>query len=120
MTLTAKDFMAALKSSEASRDPSPIASLFAPDAELSNLSMSKSGKDGASEFWRIYLEQFEQVSSVFSLVIEADENFALQWTSEGELKDGKPVKYRGVSLVQTKMGKVVKFDAYYDTSPFVS
>ncbi|MDZ4791653.1 MAG: nuclear transport factor 2 family protein [Hyphomicrobiales bacterium] len=120
MTLTAKDFMEALKSSEASRDASPVASLFAPDAELSNLSMSKSGEDGAREFWRIYLEQFESIQSDFSQVIEADGNFALQWTSEGELKDGKSVKYRGVSLVQTEEGKVVKFDAYYDTTPFKS
>jgi len=114
----AETFIRALQSAEAARDPGPVAQLFTDDAELSNLTRhgTRRGVDGARQFWAEYLHSFGQVRSQFRNVLEADGTAVLEWESEGTLADGRPVKYRGVSILETAGDRVKRFRAYYDTA----
>ena len=44
---------------------------------------------------------------------------ALEWKSDGALPDGKPVRYRGVSLIDFDGERVRRFRTYYDTAVFL-
>ena len=113
-------FAKALQESEAKNDPGPVAGLFAADAELSNLVHQERGADGARVFWRKYLDAFGSIRSEFSAVKQADGWALLEWTSTGTLAAGKPVEYRGVSILELAGDKVAKFRTYYDTAAFVT
>jgi ketosteroid isomerase-like protein len=115
-------FAAALRESEERKDPGPVAGLFAPDAELSNLAHPepRRGADGARQFWQDYLDAFGTVRSEFSSVRQADGWAVLEWASEGTLPAGKPVRYRGVSILELDGDRVRRFRTYYDTAALVS
>lgn len=113
-------FAKALQESEARRDPGPVAGLFAPDAELANLSHERRGADGARTFWQEYLDAFGAIRSVFSAVKQFDGWAVLEWASEGTLPAGKPVKYRGVSVLEVDGDRVKKFRTYYDSAALVT
>jgi ketosteroid isomerase-like protein len=111
-------FMDALRSAEAGHDPEPLAQLFTADAELSNLTRHGPwrGAAGCRQFWAEYLQSFGQIRSQFRNAIEVDGTAVLEWESEGTLPDGRPVRYRGVSILETAGGRVRRFRAYYDTA----
>ena len=115
-------FIAALHQAEASGDPNPLAALFAADSECTNLAKEapETGVDGARKFWGDYLKSFQQVKSEFFNVIKADDHAVLEWTSTGTLPGGKPIKYRGVSVLQYAGDKVKRFHTYYDSAAFVA
>lgn len=115
----ADTFAKTLQQIEESRDPEPLLRLFAAEAELRNLAIAEAGQDGARRFWDIYLAQFERVRSEFSHMIESDGQAALVWTSEGTLKDGQPIRYRGVSILEHDGDKVRRFETVYDSAAFV-
>jgi ketosteroid isomerase-like protein len=119
---TAERFMAALQQAEKGHDPGPLAEMFADDAELTNLARPEParGRDGAREFWADYLKAFGEIRSEFGLVVADGPAAVMEWTSEGTLPNGKPITYRGVSVVETAGGKVAKFRTYYDTAAFVT
>lgn len=116
----AERFAAALQESEARKDPGPVAGLFGDDAELSNLAHEERGADGARRFWQEYLDAFGTIRSEFSAIKQADGWALLEWTSEGTLPAGKPVKYRGVSILEVDGERVSKFRTYYDTAALVT
>jgi ketosteroid isomerase-like protein len=74
---------------------------------------------GARHFWQTYLDQFDEIRSEFSHLIEADGQAALVWTSKGALKGGRPIAYRGVSIVEHDGGKVHRFETVYDSAAFL-
>lgn len=115
-------FARALQESEAKKDPGPVAGLFADDAELSNLAHDepRRGADGARLFWADYLNAFGTVRSEFSAIKQADGWALLEWTSQGTLPAGKPVKYRGVSVLEVAGEKVSRFRTHYDTAALVT
>lgn len=113
-------FARALQESEAKKDPGPVAGLFAADAELANLAHQERGADGARAFWQKYLDAFGSIRSEFSAVKQADGWALLEWTSTGTLAAGKPVEYRGVSILEVAGDKVAKFRTYYDTAALVT
>lgn len=117
-----KRFIAALQAAEKSKDAGPLAELFATDAELQSIEKREvaRGTDGARQFWGEYLSAFESIRSEFGLVVEGDGGAFLEWTSTGALPTGKPVEYRGVSVLELDGDKVKKFRTYYDTTPFVA
>ena len=112
-------FAKALQETEGSRDPAPLLALFADDCELSNLALTESGPDGARRFWETYLAQFDAIRSEFSHLIETEGQAALVWTSEGTLKGGHPIRYRGVSILETGGDRVRRFETVYDSAAFV-
>lgn len=118
---TAEKFMQTLRQIEENKDVEPLVSLFTENAELSNLATSSplQGKDGARQFWQKYLSVFQQINSKFTNVVESNGSAVLEWNAEGTLTSGEPLKYQGVSIIETVNGKVQRFRTYYDSAVFL-
>lgn len=118
---TADRFIRALQQVEETGNVEPLAELFADDAELSNLAVIEPlrGYAGAREFWKEYLHAFDHIHSRFIRVIEHDGGIVLEWKSEGALRNGCPIDYCGVSILETAGGRVRRFRSYYDTAAFL-
>jgi ketosteroid isomerase-like protein len=118
---TAEKFMQTLQQIEENKNVEPLVSLFTEDAELSNLATPSplQGKDGARQFWQKYLSVFQQINSKFTNVVESNSSAVLEWSSEGTLTSGEPLKYQGVSIIETVYGKVQRFRTYYDSAAFL-
>ena len=112
-------FTESLQKTEETRDPDHLVMLFADEAELRNLSIAHHIIEAARQFWQIYLDQFDEIRSEFSHRIEADGQVALVWTSQGALKGGHPITYRGVSVVEFADDKVTRFETIYDSAAFL-
>jgi ketosteroid isomerase-like protein len=118
---TADRFMSALQRAEQSHDPNPLVELFHDDAELHTLAKEEvaKGRDGAAKFWTDYLKVFEAVKSEFTRVTSDATGAAMEWTADGTLANGKPIRYRGVSVIELDGDRVKAFRTYYDTAAFV-
>lgn len=113
----AKKFIEALGKLEAGRDLEEIVGLFAVDAEVGNVVSPEKfrGREGAREFWGAkYRDTFGEVRSTFRNVFAAEGRAALEWTTEGTANDGSPVKYDGVSILETEGEEIKRFSAYFD------
>ena len=110
-------FKQALQQTEQSRDATAVARLFREGAHLTNLG-GDHGTD-ATKFWQLYLEQFSEIASEFTGEIVSDRTAALEWQSRGKLADGRPVEYRGVSVIEFDHDGVTSFRTYYDSAAFV-
>jgi len=110
-------FKQALQETETSGDPKHVASLFAEGAPLTNLG-GDHGND-ATVFWQKYLEQFREIRSEFTRETVGERRAALEWNSRGSLVDGRPVEYRGVSVIEFDNDRVTGFRTYYDSAAFV-
>ncbi len=119
----AQTFADALQRLESDRDLDAFLERFADGVRLvrPEPGNDEEGLEGARRFWQTYLDQFEEVSSDFSRVVEAAALGELEWVSTGKLRTGRPVSYAGVSLLEhDDDGKVVRFATYYDTAAFVA
>ena len=113
----AKRFIEALGKLEAGRELEEIVGLFAPDAEVGNVVSPEKfrGQEGAREFWGAkYRDTFGEVRSTFRNVFASENRAALEWTTEGTANDGTPIKYDGVSIIETDGGEIKRFCAYFD------
>lgn len=119
---TAEIFMNAVNEAERTRDVAPLVELFADDAELHNISRHEParGREGAREFWQAYLDAFEDVASTFSHVVRYEGGASMEWESKGTPKDGEPLTYRGVSLVELDGDRVKRFSTFYDSAAFLA
>jgi ketosteroid isomerase-like protein len=118
-----KDFISRLQEAEKTRDAKGLCELFAADAELENLTRptgstrsSKSKTNNAKAFWNQYLVGFEEVSSDFTSVIEANRTAVLEWHSLGRLAMGTPIEYSGVSIFEHDGRRITAFRTYYDSA----
>jgi len=111
-------FIAALTELESAREIETIVALFADNCEVGNVAANENlrGIEGAREFWIHYRDSFGVVCSVFHNEIVSDGRMALEWTTEGKSKNGKKIKYDGVSILETEGGKITRFYAYFDPS----
>lgn len=118
---TTQRFVDTLLAAEEIGDPKPLARLYAEDSESKNLANDEpaNGVAGAEKFWGDYLKAFKSIKSHFHTVIAADDHGVLEWTSQGELPSGKPISYRGCSILQYEGDKVKRFHTYYDSAAFV-
>lgn len=113
----AKRFIEALGRLEAGRDLEEIVRLFAADAEVGNVVSPEKfrGREGAREFWGAkYRDTFGEVRSTFRNVFASENRAALEWTTEGTTGDGTPLKYDGVSIIETDGDEIKRFCAYFD------
>lgn len=117
----AEKFIQMLQQVEEEKDVEPLVSIFSENAELSNLATPSPlhGKDGARQFWQKYLSVFYQIHSQFTNVVESNGSAVLEWISEGTLTSGEPLKYQGVSIIETQNGQVQRFRTYYDSAAFL-
>jgi ketosteroid isomerase-like protein len=110
-------FIDALGRLEAERDLEAITSLFAEESETGNVVSPEkfSGRGGAREFWGAkYRDTFGEVRSTFRNVFATEDRAVLEWTTEGTAADGTPVRYDGVSILETDGEKITRFRAYFD------
>lgn len=113
-------FMHALQEAETSNDPSPLVALYAEDSTTENLSIGPMrGQDGARDFWRRYLDVFQDIRSEFFHQSDDERTGTMEWVARGHLKSGKPIEYKGISVIEVEGGKVKKFRTYYDSAAFV-
>ena len=113
---TAREFIDALRRVEDDGDVGPMVALYADDAAISNPSDTQphTGPEGAQRFWEAYVKSFERVRSTFHLIVESDSAAILEWTSECRTAAGVDTSYDGVSVVETRDGRITRFTAYFD------
>ena len=58
--------------------------------------------------------------TTFSDVVEGGDRAALEWTSEGSLVDGRPLTYRGVTVVDFDGDTITRLSTYYDSAQFTA
>ena len=118
MPAKADTFIQALYRLERDREVEPIASLFAPGADVSNplVKHAHEGEGGAAAFWTSYRAAFETIHSEFRNVVEDDKASLLEWVSEGVTVRGDPFRYGGVSVIEFAGGRISAFRTYFDTA----
>ena len=117
----ARAFVQCLQSAEASRNVAPLVDLFAEDAIVGSIGLKEPGRGhaAAAEFWAKYLATFRRIRSEFQHTHAAGVLCVLEWRSQGELADGSPIDYRGVSILELIGDRIRRFEAYYDSAAFV-
>jgi ketosteroid isomerase-like protein len=112
----AEQFIAALRRLEEHGDVEALAGLYADDARTTNPTDSRphEGVEGARKFWLAYRASFERIHSRFHAALESDDRAMLEWTSECRTAAGVETTYDGVSVYETRGGKIVRFTAYFD------
>lgn len=115
----ARRFAAGLRKFEQDSDPTPLVAQFAPDAVTQRLDARGERQGEVEAFWREYRAQFDEIRTTFFDVVEGDEQFALEWTSTGTLRDGRPIDYRGVTVIDLDGDLITRLRTYYDTAAFV-
>ncbi len=113
---TADEFIAALRQCEDAGGVDALAALYADDARSSNPTDKHphEGADGARRFWEAYRKSFATIHSRFHAILEGDDKVMLEWTSDCETAAGVKTSYDGVSVYETRGGKIVRFTAYFD------
>ena len=114
----AERFIAALAELEANNEVEPIATLFSEESEVGNVVTvgNPNAAHSAREFWQNYRDTFGEVESEFRNKTFSDAAAALEWTTEGTNKNGQPIKYDGVSVLETDGELITRFFAYFNPS----
>jgi len=115
-------FTASLHELEITHKTEPLVRLFGTGSTLDSPAHQAplAGRDGAEVFWGEYLEAFKEVKSAFTHVQDLGDTAILEWKSVGTLPTGKPIEYRGVSLVTFAGERVKRFVTYYDSAQFIA
>ncbi len=116
-----QDFIDALHTLEDQGDVEPMARVFAAEATLWNLIMPepRRGREAVRAFWQEYRNHFGRVHSRFERLIVNGDQAALEWRADGNLQQGgRPISYRGVTLLQNGPDGITEFASYYDPEPF--
>jgi ketosteroid isomerase-like protein len=114
-------FTEALHRIDADRDTGPMVELTADDAELMKLdgNHTATGKDGAKTFWDDYRNVFGDLQTTFTHTVVGEDITALEWTSTGTLRSGRPFEYNGVTVIQGDDETVSGVRTYYDSAAFL-
>jgi ketosteroid isomerase-like protein len=113
---TAEQFISALREVEDAGSVDAIVALYADDARTSNPTDREphGGVEGARRFWEAYRDSFARIHSRFHSILESEEKAMLEWTSDCETAAGVKTSYDGVSVFETRGGKIARFTAYFD------
>jgi ketosteroid isomerase-like protein len=113
---TADEFIAALRQCEDAGNVDALAALYADDARTANPTDRDphEGADGARRFWEAYRKSFATIHSRFHSILEGEDKAMLEWTSDCETAAGVKTSYDGVSVFETRGGKITRFTAYFD------
>lgn len=111
----AQEFVEALTKLEGSGDLDALVELFEEDADVSNplVSDQNQGQDSPERFWRDYRDAFDDIQSDFRHVISQNSTTFLEWQSRGSI-NGQRFDYGGVSVLETKDGRITAFRSYFD------
>ena len=115
-------FIQALYALEDRGDAEPLVALFAPEGTVWNIihTEPKRGAEEIRHFWEGYRGEFQQIQSTFERQIENADQAALEWRAEGTLaQGGRPIAYRGVTLLKRGSRGITELASYYDLRPFL-
>ncbi len=118
----AKFFMSTLHQIEENGNVELMAQLFDEGAELWRPTFEEPYRalSGARRFWKEYLDQFEAIHSRFTDITERNGLLILEWEGQGRVKGGRPIHYKGVSIIELNSEKkVARFKTYFDAAPFL-
>ena len=115
----ARTFVADLRRFEQSSDPAALVGLFADEATATRLD-ARGDRTDVAAFWREYRDQFDRLSTTFFDAVEGSDQVALEWTSDATLTEGRPISYRGVTVLDLEGEKIVRLRTYYDSAAFVA
>lgn len=113
----ARKFVEALERLEAEGDVEPLVSVFSEGCTIGNVVSPEkfTGREGARRFWgEKYRDTFGEIRSTFLNIFATEDRAALEWVSEGTSVSGTPVRYEGVSILETEGDTVRTFRAYFD------
>jgi len=116
----ARSFADALQTFEKDGDAVAFAALFADDAVTQRLDARGERRGEVEQFWQEYRAQFDSISTTFYDVVEGGDRVALEWASDATLIDGRPLQYRGVTIVDLDGDKISKLRTYYDSAQFTT
>lgn len=110
-------FAAALQRLEQTGDVEEMAALFSDQATLRRIPQLHlyRGHDDVRTFWQHYVGFFAEIATEFTKIFDCGDRAVLEWCSRGLLRNGSPVAYEGVSIVEAdEGGRVIHFRTYYD------
>ncbi|MFP5371793.1 MAG: nuclear transport factor 2 family protein, partial [Actinomycetes bacterium] len=77
------------------------------------------GKAGAATIWQDYRNVFGDLQTTFTHTVVGEDIAALEWTSTGTLRSGRPFEYNGVTIIQGDDERVSGVRTYYDSAAFL-
>ena len=110
-------FIAALRAIEESGDLAPMLALYDSASETTGPGDESPhvGREGGRHFWHMYRESFVDIHSTFTNIVDAgDGTVMLEWTSAGTAHGGADVRYKGVSVVEMRDGRIRRFRTYFN------
>ena len=116
----ARRFAAGLHDLDEDGDAAKFAALFTDDAVTQRFDARGERRGEVEKFWQEYRAQFQSISTRFYDVVEGGDRFALEWTSDATLADGRPIQYRGVTVIDLDGDKITKLSTYYDSAQFTA
>jgi ketosteroid isomerase-like protein len=116
----ARTFADALQTFEKDGDAAAFAALFTDDAVTRRFDARGERRGEVEQFWQEYRSQFDSISTTFSDAVEGGDRVALEWTSDATLADGRPLQYRGVTVIDLDGDKISKLSTYYDSAQFAA
>jgi ketosteroid isomerase-like protein len=116
----ARTFATALQNFEKDGDAAAFAALFADDAVTQRFDARGERRGEVEQFWQEYRAQFQSISTTFYDVVEGGDRFALEWTSDATLADGRPIQYRGVTVIDLDGDTITRLRTYYDSAQFAA
>ena len=116
----ARNFATALQTFEKDGDAAAFAALFTDDAVTQRFDARGERSGEVEQFWQEYRAQFDSISTTFYDVVEGDDRFALEWSSDARTADGRPLQYRGVTVIDLDGDKITRLRTYYDSAQFAA
>jgi ketosteroid isomerase-like protein len=116
----ARTFATGLQTFEKDGDAAAFAALFADDAVTQRFDARGERRGEVEQFWQEYRAQFQSISTTFYDVVEGGDRVALEWTSDATLTDGRPLQYRGVTVLDLDGDKIARLSTYYDSAQFAA
>ena len=116
----ARAFAEGLRRFEDDSDATAFAGLFADDAVTQRLDARGERRGEVEQFWQEYRDQFTEVRTTFGNAVEGADEFALEWTSEATLRNGRPMRYRGVTVLGYQEESIRWLRTYYDSAVFAA
>jgi ketosteroid isomerase-like protein len=113
-------FVVALGRLERDGDVEPLVRLYADDGTAGDGSHPETyrGQPGVRMFWTRYHRSFRVVASTVHTVVCDERGAALEWESVGT-GSGRPFRYRGVTLLSVRDGRITRSCAYFDPASLV-
>ena len=112
-------FAAALQTFERDGDSAAFAALFAEGATVLRFD-ARGERTDVEQFWQEYRAQFSGIATTFTGVVQDTDSSVLEWTSDGQLATGRPISYRGTTVIELDGDAITALRTYYDSAAFTA